>query len=46
MITIKNKIILLKELLYLKEIIKAGQFQIVAQKNGIKASNLSALINQ
>ena len=31
---------------YLKEIIKAGQFQIVAQKNGIKASNLSALINQ
>ncbi len=44
MSTLKTKIILLKELLALKEVVDKGSIQIAANENGIKNSNLSQLI--
>lgn len=44
MSTLKTKIILLKELLALKEVVDKGSIQIAANENGIKHSNLSLLI--
>jgi DNA-binding transcriptional LysR family regulator len=44
MSTLKSKIILLKELLALKEVVDKGSIQIAANENGIKNSNLSQLI--
>ena len=44
MSTLKTKLILLKELLALKEIVDKGSIQIAATENGIKNSNLSQLI--
>ncbi len=44
MSTLKTKLILLKELLALKEVVDKGSIQIAASENGIKNSNLSALI--
>ena len=44
MSTLKTKIILLKELLALKEVVDKGSIQIAAGENGIKNSNLSQLI--
>ena len=44
MSTLKTKILLLKELLALKEIVDKGSIQIAANENGIKNSNLSQLI--
>ena len=44
MSTLKAKIILLKELLALKEVVDKGSIQIAASENGIKNSNLSQLI--
>jgi len=44
MSTIKNKIILIKELLALKEVVDKGSIQIAAHENGIKNSNMSQLI--
>jgi DNA-binding transcriptional LysR family regulator len=44
MSTLKKKIILLKELLALKEVVDKGSIQIAAGENGIKNSNLSQLI--
>lgn len=42
--TIKTKIAFLRELLALKEIIDAGQIQAAAERNGIKYSNMSKMI--
>ena len=42
--TIKTKITFLRELLALKEIIDTGQIQAAAERNGIKYSNMSKLI--
>ena len=42
--TLKNKVILLRELLALKEVVDRGSIQIAANKNGIKNSNMSQLI--
>ena len=44
MSTLKTKLILLKELLALKEVVDKGSIQIAAGENGIKNSNLSQLI--
>ena len=44
MSTLKNKVILLRELLALKEVVDRGSIQIAANKNGIKNSNMSQLI--
>lgn len=44
MSTLKSKILLLKELLALKEIVDKGSIQIAAGENGIKNSNLSQLV--
>ena len=44
MSTLKKKIILLKELLALKEVVDKGSIQIAACENGIKNSNLSQLV--
>ena len=44
MSTLKSKLILLKELLALKEVVDKGSIQIAASENGIKNSNLSQLI--
>lgn len=44
MSTLKTKLILLKELLALKEVVDKGSIQIAASENGIKNSNLSQLI--
>lgn len=44
MSTLKTKIILLKELLALKEVIDKGSIQIASCENGIKNSNMSQLI--
>ena len=44
MSTVKAKLILLKELLALKEVVDKGSIQIAACENGIKNSNLSQLI--
>lgn len=44
MSTLKTKILLLKELLALKEVVDKGSIQIAACENGIKNSNLSQLI--
>ena len=44
MSTLKSKIILLKELLALKEVVDKGSIQIAANENGIKNSNLYQLI--
>ena len=44
MSTLKSKILLLKELLALKEVVDKGSIQIAACENGIKNSNLSQLI--
>lgn len=44
MATLKTKIILLKELLALKEIVDKGSIQAAALENGIKNSNMSQLI--
>lgn len=44
MSTLKTKIILLKELLALKEVVDKGSIQIAAGENGIKNSNLSQMI--
>ena len=42
--TLKSKVILLRELLALKEVVDKGSIQIAAHKNGIKNSNMSRLI--
>lgn len=42
--TLKSKVILLRELLALKEVVDKGSIQIAANKNGIKNSNMSRLI--
>ena len=44
MSTLKAKILLLKELLALKEVVDKGSIQVAANENGIKNSNLSQLI--
>jgi len=44
MSTLKSKLLLLKELLALKEVIDKGSIQVAACENGIKNSNLSQLI--
>ena len=44
MSTIKTKLILLKELLALKEVVDKGSIQIAACENGMKNSNMSQLI--
>ena len=44
MSTLKTKLILLKELLALKEVIDKGSIQIAAFENGMKNSNMSRLI--
>jgi len=44
MSTLKTKIILLKELLALKEVVDKGSIQIAAGENGIKNSNMSQMI--
>ena len=44
MSTLKSKIILLKELLALKEVVDKGSIQVAAGENGIKNSNLSQLV--
>lgn len=44
MSTLKTKIILLKELLALKEVVDKGSIQIAACENGVKNSNLSHMI--
>ena len=44
MSTLKTKILLLKELLALKEVVDKGSIQIAACENGIKNSNMSQLI--
>ena len=44
MSTLKTKLILLKELLALKEVVDKGSIQIAACENGIKNSNMSQLI--
>ena len=44
MSTLKTKIILLKELLALKEVVDKGSIQTAACENGIKNSNMSSLI--
>ena len=44
MSTLKSKILLLKELLALKEVVDKGSIQIAANENGIKNSNLSQLV--
>ena len=44
MSTLKSKIILLKELLALKEVVDKGSIQIASCENGMKNSNLSQLI--
>ena len=44
MSTLKTKLILLKELLALKEVVDKGSIQVAAGENGIKNSNLSQLI--
>jgi DNA-binding transcriptional LysR family regulator len=44
MSTLKSKIILLKELLALKEVVDKGSIQVAASENGIKSSNLSQLV--
>lgn len=44
MSTLKSKLILLKELLALKEVVDKGSIQIAATENGIKNSNMSQLI--
>lgn len=41
---IKSKAILFRNLLYLNEVIKVSQINSAAEKNGIKASNLSKII--
>ena len=45
MATIKNKIVFLRELLALKEVIDTGQIHAAAERNGIKHSNMSKLIS-
>lgn len=42
--TIKNKVVFLRELLALKEVIDTGQIHAAAERNGIKHSNMSKLI--
>lgn len=44
MSTLKTKLLLLKELLALKEVVDKGSIQIAAGENGIKNSNMSQLI--
>ena len=44
MSTLKSKLILLKELLALKEVVDKGSIQIAACENGVKNSNMSQLI--
>jgi len=44
MSTLKTKILLLKELLALKEVVDKGSIQIAASENGMKNSNLSQLV--
>jgi len=44
MSTLKTKLLLLKELLALKEVVDKGSIQVAATENGIKNSNLSQLI--
>lgn len=44
MSTLKSKVLLLKELLALKEVTDKGSIQIAAYENGIKNSNMSQLI--
>ena len=41
---IKSKAILFRNFLYLNEVIKASRISVAAEKNGIKASNLSKII--
>ena len=43
MSTLKTKLILLKELLALKEVVDKGSIQIAACENGMKNSNMSQL---
>lgn len=43
---VKRKATILKQLLYLRDIIDSGQIQKTAEKNGIKQSNLSLLIHE
>ncbi len=44
MSTLKTKILLLKELFALKEVVDKGSIQVAATENGIKNSNMSQLI--
>ena len=44
MSTLKTRILLLKELLALKEVVDKGSIQIAASENGMKNSNMSQLI--
>lgn len=43
---VKTKFAILKNLLYLKEVVEAGSISAAANKNGIKASNLSKVIKE
>ena len=44
MSTLKTKMILLKELLALREVVDKGSIQIAANENGMKNSNMSQLV--
>lgn len=44
--SIKSKAILFRNLLYLNEVIQLSQISAAAEKNGIKASNLSKIIKE
>ena len=44
--TIKEKVILIRNLLYFLDIVITGSFSKTAEKNGIKVSNLSLLIRE
>ena len=45
-ISVKEKLTLVKQLLYLKEILDCGSISEAARKNGIKAPNLSKLMKE
>lgn len=44
--TIKEKVILIRNLLYFLDVVSSGSFSKTAEKNGIKVSNLSLLIKE
>ena len=44
--SVKTKSILFRNLLYVKEVVDTGSISAAAEKNGIKASNLSKLIKE